>query len=227
MEAAPARTSGKDHSIWKPLNENTFRNHILQLCSISKDVPVDPHTHTKEAWQKRSGRVALEDALIPFTVEKQLADDFAFLAAATEGAHSVSAAAIETVEDPQGLVIRLAANNGVASPVKQALTEMLDILQLCGSGGKRLRLGHRCFDNAQAIGKGFPSENAELRFLMLSLDYTQNEFTVDFDQDTGVGQSTTMESQNSIFRKNCASGPERMRTQFLLLPVVPGHCWLP
>jgi hypothetical protein len=227
MEATPARTSGKDHSIWKPLNENTFRNHILQLCSISKDVPVDPHMHTKEAWQKRSGRAGLEDALIPFTVEKQVADDFAFLAAATEGAHSVSAAAIETVEDPQGLVIRLAANNGVANPVKQALTEMIDSLQLCGSGGKHLRLGHSFFDDAQATGKGFPRENAELRFLMLSLHYTQNEFTVDFDQDTGVGQSTTVQSPNPIFRKNCASGPERMRMQFLLLPVVPGHCWLP
>ena len=142
MEAAPARTSGKDCSIWKPLNENTFRKHIMQLCSISKDVPVDPHMHTKEARRKRSERTELEDASIPFTVEMQVADDFAFLAAATEGAHSVSAAAIETVEDPKGLIIRLAANNGVASPVKQALTEMLDSLQLCGSGGKRLRLGH-------------------------------------------------------------------------------------
>jgi len=85
----------------------------------------------------------------------------------------------------------------------------------------------RAFDNAQATGKGFPSENAERRFLMLSLDYTQSEFTAGFDQDTGVSQSTTVESQNSVFRKNCASGPERMRTQLLLLPVVPGHCWLP
>jgi hypothetical protein len=164
MEAAPARTSGKDHSIWKPLNENTFRNHILQLCSISKDVPVDPHTHTKEAWQKRSGRVALEDALIPFTVEKQLADDFAFLAAATEGAHSVSAAAIETVEDPQGLVIRLAANNGVASPVKQALTEMLDSLQLCGSGGKRLRLGHGFLTMLRRLGRAFRAKMQNCAF---------------------------------------------------------------
>lgn len=164
MEAVPARTSGKDHSIWKPLNENTFRNHILQLCSISKNVPVDPHTHTKEAWQKRSGRVALEDALIPFAVEKQLADDFAFLAAATEGAHSVSAAAIETVEDPQGLVIRLAANDGVASPVKQALTEMLDSLQLCGSGGKHLRLRHRLLPMLRRLRRAFRAKMQNCAF---------------------------------------------------------------
>jgi hypothetical protein len=142
MEAAPARTSGKNHSIWKPLSENTFRKHILQLCSASRDVPVDPHVHTKETWQARCERTAVEDTTIPLTVEMQVADDFAFLAAATEGARSVSAAAIETVEDPKGLIIRLAANNGVATPVKQALTEMLDSLQLCGSGGKRHRRGH-------------------------------------------------------------------------------------
>jgi hypothetical protein len=164
MEAVPVRTSGKDHSIWKPLNENTFRKHIMQLCSISKDVPVDPHVHTKEAWRTRGERTALEDASIPFTVEMQVADDFAFLAAATEGAHSVSAAAIETVEDPKGLIIRLAANEGVASPVKQALTEMLDSLQLCGSGGKRLRLGHRFLTMLRRLGRAFRAKMQNCAF---------------------------------------------------------------
>jgi hypothetical protein len=83
------------------------------------------------------------------------------------------------------------------------------------------------FDHAQATGKGFPSENAEPRFLTLSLDYTPSEFTLDFDQGTGDDQSTMMEPPNAIFRKNCASGPKTMRTQFLLLPTVLRYYRLP
>jgi hypothetical protein len=144
MDTMPVRTSGPDHSIWKYLNENTFRKHILHLSSVSGGVPVDPKVHTKEAWQKRSGRLALEYGFLPFSVEKQLADDFAFLAAATEGALSVSAVSVEVDEEQQSIVIRLAGNNGVETKVKEALTKILSSLQLCASKGKRSSLGNFC-----------------------------------------------------------------------------------
>lgn len=73
--------------------------------------------------------------MLSFASEQRLADDLAFISAAQEGVESVAAVCIEEKIDPPGLTLRIAANEGVKGKVRDAMTNICDILASCAMNG--------------------------------------------------------------------------------------------
>lgn len=124
-------TSSDAKSIWRGLDRNQFRTNIVALQRASNQVPCDPKKHSRNEWH--NPRISHDDPsyLLPFEVEQQLADDFAFIAAAEEGVQAVSAVALEESLDPAGLTIRLAANETVPERVPDTLKIIFKLLGRC------------------------------------------------------------------------------------------------
>jgi hypothetical protein len=70
--------------------------------------------------------------------ESQLADDFAFIAAARTGAKGVTAACVEETREPPGLMIRIAANEGVSMETREALVQICKCLMSCARTGQSI-----------------------------------------------------------------------------------------
>ena len=129
------RTSSASQSIWRDVPEDAFRARMVALEKVSKEVPNDPMVHPAKAWEAKVARQDFPYHSLPFYVENRLADDFAFVAAAKEDPKAVSAATVEEAIDGSGLVVRLAANDGVLSEVAGALKAMLELLVKCANRG--------------------------------------------------------------------------------------------
>lgn len=124
-------TATGQKSIWRDPNYDQFRTKVVALERASKEVPCDRKFHQRKEWH--NSRICNDDSsrLLPFEVEQQVADDFAFLAAAEEGAKGVSAVGLEESIDPLGLVIRLAANDLVPRKVEDTFKVIFDLLHRC------------------------------------------------------------------------------------------------
>lgn len=124
-------TASGQKSIWRHLNYDQFRTKVVALERASKEVPCDRKFHQRKEWHHP--RICIDDLsrLLPFEVEQRVADDFAFLAAAEEGAKGVSAVGLEESTDPLGLVIRLAANGRVPLKVADTFKTIFDLLHRC------------------------------------------------------------------------------------------------
>ncbi|KAL8803079.1 MAG: hypothetical protein Q9182_003392 [Xanthomendoza sp. 2 TL-2023] len=122
------RTASTRDSIWKGLNEGTFRRNLVALADISDEVPGDrkSYHYNKSSPPKRppspSKRALSEED------EKRLADDIAFLAAASEGVGAVTAASLEEQIEPPSLTIRLAANAQIPECVLDQVRAILALL---------------------------------------------------------------------------------------------------
>ncbi|KAH6644793.1 hypothetical protein C7974DRAFT_430475 [Boeremia exigua] len=118
-------SSSPSDSIWLPLPEETFRQHLLELEKRTNAVPIDPQTFPLKESEKPEGY------MLPLQVEQQLADDFAFLAAIEEGAQSVAAVCLEEHVQPIGLTVRFAALDlALSGEVKTSLQQIADSLTL-------------------------------------------------------------------------------------------------
>lgn len=124
-------TATGQKSIWRDPNYDQFRTKVVALERASKGVPCDRKFHQRKEWH--NSRICNDDSsrLLPFEVEQQVADDFAFLAAAEEGAKGVSAVGLEESINPLGLVIRLAANDLVPRKVEDTFKVIFDLLHRC------------------------------------------------------------------------------------------------
>ena len=131
----PLRTASAAYSIWRDSNEDDFRTRVVALEKASGEVPSDPKVHSIQQWSETTSRQDNCKPLLPIYVEQRLADDFAFVAAAKEDPKAVSAVAIQERSDGLGLIIRLAANDGVLPEVKDTLRAMLDLLASCARQG--------------------------------------------------------------------------------------------
>ena len=129
----PFDTDNKENSIWQGLGQDTFRRHIVELQRASDEVPSDPVVHFADQWGAHRTRNDSTDRVLPFDVERRLADDFASLAAHEESAQAVSAVALEEKTEPPGLIVRLAANETVPSNVRETFKKLLDLLSQCAS----------------------------------------------------------------------------------------------
>lgn len=101
---------------------------------------------------------AVDDSyLLPFEVEKSLADDFAFIAACEPQVDFVSAVAIEQLADDQSLVIKLAANEGVATYVKDKFDDIVAVLK------SRARKGNipSCHESTAVIKQAYSTRYLE------------------------------------------------------------------
>jgi len=130
----PVNTAiNKEQSIWRDVERDFFRRHIVDLQRAADEVPSDPIVHSASHWLASHTKENDEKRILPFHVEQRLADDLAFLAAAEEGPKEVSAVALEEQYGPRGLIVLLAANERIPPGVEDAMKGMFDLLSQCAS----------------------------------------------------------------------------------------------
>ena len=81
----------------------------------------------KKDWPKPHQNDCLQ-----FETEKQLADDIAFVSAYEYGVQYVTAATVQVTER-DGLIVRLAANEGVCDKVRSAWEKLMSLLEKCSA----------------------------------------------------------------------------------------------
>ncbi|KAJ9191919.1 hypothetical protein DTO164E3_8156 [Paecilomyces variotii] len=124
----PVSTAPPDDSIWQGINQATFRQNIASLEKSFKTRPGPKEAVPRDGWEKRRAELSSQDYIIPFNTEQQLAEDFVFLVAAEPESKATSAVCIEEQSEPEGLVVRLAADEPVTTRVRKALKDILGLL---------------------------------------------------------------------------------------------------
>ncbi|KUJ22602.1 uncharacterized protein LY89DRAFT_636788 [Mollisia scopiformis] len=124
------RTASPENSIWLNLPEDTFRQHLVELEAKTNSIPMDPQVFSPDDWLSTSARESEQPHILPLATEQQIADDFAFLAAVTEGAQSVAAVCLEERHSPTpSLTLRFATLDSLLnSNIKDGLQSILQIL---------------------------------------------------------------------------------------------------
>lgn len=129
------QTANQKNSIWKPISEDEFRRNMIRLSKASAEVP----QQQKYVWSIPSAYLIAQPSssvrLLSLDKEQRLADDFAFIAAAKQGASKVAAVCIEETEQHTGLIVRVAANDGVDEDTKAGLENICNHLSNCTKNG--------------------------------------------------------------------------------------------
>ncbi|KAI9881003.1 MAG: hypothetical protein M1830_009497 [Pleopsidium flavum] len=147
----PVDTARKGASVWDGVSQKTFRDNVNKLTRLPNSVPKDPRVYTKEDWLGRGNQE--ESRTFPFEVERQLADDLAFIAASEEGGRRVSAVTIEE-DKGAGLIVRLAANKGAPEAVSASLEKIFAVLQQCANEELSWkRCASRLFDLVMSLNR--------------------------------------------------------------------------
>jgi hypothetical protein len=121
--AAPSSSN----SICDKVSRLTFGKKIDQLVTYKTCVPGESD-YTRVA-ENDSG----DSRALPLELERRLADDFAFISSSDFGVGHVTAATIEQCTDHQGLIPRLAANEGISTDVYREISKILKKLELCST----------------------------------------------------------------------------------------------
>lgn len=135
MISVANNTAPKHESVWKGLNEVTFRNVISALAVASKDLPGDSRNYSVQDWERHHPVHGDSQRSLSLEDEQRLADDFAFIAAFREGGISVSAVGLEERLHPPGLTVRLAANRLIPEQVPRQLNAILEMLRARAARG--------------------------------------------------------------------------------------------
>ncbi|RVD83689.1 uncharacterized protein DFL_005468 [Arthrobotrys flagrans] len=109
------RTASHSQSIWRDLDEDTFRTHLVSLEERTNAVPLDPQVFPLPADTDNTSRNFSTDD------EQKLADAFAFLVAVEQGAQSVAAVCLEENLEEQSLVVRFAAIDTINEILQESL----------------------------------------------------------------------------------------------------------
>ena len=123
-------------SVWDTVGRAEFEKNVAGLMR-ENDLPGTNQIYTLEDLP--SGKCRSGSAILQLDVERELADDFAFIAACEEGANTVTAATIEVTSD--FLRVVLAANEGVQTQVVSAMRSLLRKLETCA--GRSVLLSDR------------------------------------------------------------------------------------
>ena len=125
------KTASGSQSLWNKVGEHDFRKNIAELGRVSGSVPCDAKANDLDQWGKRL--VDAKSQTLDLGTERTLADDLAFIAVYAKEAKTVSAVAVEELRDGQGLIISLAANQGVALRTQDAFRSIFQRLSACAS----------------------------------------------------------------------------------------------
>ncbi|RDI88483.1 hypothetical protein Vi05172_g960 [Venturia inaequalis] len=117
-------TSPPTKSIWDAIDRDEFERNADELESLKYRAA--PWAQARSEWPEDDERY-----LIPYAVERQLADDFAYISACEPKVVTVTAATVEAYENPSGITIRLAGNKGIREYVQGALNEILRNVEQC------------------------------------------------------------------------------------------------
>jgi hypothetical protein len=115
------------NSIWCKVSRLTFENNIDELATYKTYVP-GARDYTRVA-EHDSG----DSRTLPLELERRLADDFAFISSSDFGVRHVPVATIGQCMGYQGLVLRLAANEGIDTEIYQEISKILRKLELCST----------------------------------------------------------------------------------------------
>lgn len=112
-------------SIWGVVSRAEFEDDVLALHRISPSqhvsLPANPSQFDSvSSW-------------LPAHVEKQLADDFAFIAASERSPSWVSAAVVQPGSQPGSFQVTIAANGGITAPVEETFRRILVSLEKCAA----------------------------------------------------------------------------------------------
>ncbi|KAK6530626.1 hypothetical protein TWF281_007466 [Arthrobotrys megalospora] len=121
------RTATPSLSIWRDLDEDTFRTHLVGLEERTNAVPLDPQVFPLPADTSNSRRFSIED-------EQKLADAFAFLVAVEQGAQSVAAVCLEENVKEQSLTVRFAAIDTINESLQHSLEQIRSTLAASAAG---------------------------------------------------------------------------------------------
>ena len=128
----PRRTvSQKEHAYSGAANFTGVQDRIMEHGTLLWAFNEGP-------GRKKDNRLVKNDEgyKLPFDKEKQLSEDFAFLAARTDDSRYVVAVAIEEDEDDSGITIRLAMNEGNLEIIKSGFEKIANILRRAALRGK-------------------------------------------------------------------------------------------
>jgi hypothetical protein len=117
------------NSIWHEIDRDQFEETADELEALKYRAA--PWAQARTDWPEDDDRYP-----IPYAVERQLADDFAYISACEPKVVTVTAATIETSENPPGITIRLAGNKGIRGYVQVALDKVLQNLERCARKGR-------------------------------------------------------------------------------------------
>ncbi|KAL8932461.1 MAG: hypothetical protein Q9216_006826 [Gyalolechia sp. 2 TL-2023] len=123
-----SNTASKQDSIWKALNESTFRKTIADLGKASGDVPGQSRPYSLSEWERRHTDHNLAQRSLTLEDEQRLADDLACIAASREKGKAVSAVTLEEQCNPPGMIVRLAANASIPNQVPAQLNAIFRVL---------------------------------------------------------------------------------------------------
>lgn len=128
MSRLSPRTASPSRSIWTPLPEDVFRQHLVALEQRTNAVPMDPQVFPLPIPGTTTTTTTTTHTL-PLQTEHRLASALAFLAAVDQGAQSVAAACLEEhVAPAPRLTVRFAALDLASPETKAALQDLLDAL---------------------------------------------------------------------------------------------------
>lgn len=122
-------TAPKGRSIWNDIDRLELERQTT--CLANGNYVPEPKSYASATQRSTSASYP-----IPFELERQLADDFAFIAAFQPQVDSVSAVAIELGANHSVITVRVAANEGVSSEVGLAFDDVLGVLRKCAQRGK-------------------------------------------------------------------------------------------
>lgn len=132
----PARSSLRDpdtapesRSVWALVNREAFEGQTQELYGKN-------HVTGRRAYPLPSNPETGSSHPLPFEIERSLADDIAFIAAAKPQVQYVTAIALEQSNSRAPMVIRYAANEGPVQEVEAKLHEVLQVLTRHARKGK-------------------------------------------------------------------------------------------
>ncbi|KAK6355671.1 hypothetical protein TWF718_000064 [Orbilia javanica] len=121
------RTASPSQSIWRDLDEDIFRTHLVNLEERTNAVPLDSQVFPLPVNIDDARTFSIDD-------EQKLADAFAFLVAIEQGAQSVAAACLEENLEEQSLVVRFAAIDTINESLQKSLERIRGTLAVYAAG---------------------------------------------------------------------------------------------
>ena len=115
-------------SVWGLVDRAAYSQNLTQLVQLGRERDLSRLTRNSN---NRDWDLVEVKGLLPFGVEKQLAEDFAFLAACDKSRDHVSAASVAFRSHSDSLCVSLASNQGIDPRVEAGFHELFEILSEC------------------------------------------------------------------------------------------------
>lgn len=152
--------SSTPYTIWTSVHEDQFVKTVQEVLNLSGKVPGEVHVYDQIRSQACHGSYQL-----PRSVEYQLAQDLAFIAAHEEGVQSVSAVTVEETATQQGLIFNIASNSGIGASVRETFLGIGNILEQCARKG-----------NVAASLSGFAKTRRDIRITRIRMHRKHFQF---------------------------------------------------